>query len=329
MPRLEDITNLAELQRLLDAQNSGESRNINLDEMIGALKERVKGQDHVIEDVARVVKLQWAKEKRKRPIANLLFLGPTGTGKTELAKAMAEYLYKDEKAMVRFDCSEFSGPEAKNRLVGMPIGYVGAQQGGQLTRPVLNNPKRLILFDEVEKAYSQVLDLFLQMMGDGRLTEQSTGEVADFTQCIIILTSNAEADAIGQLQREMTDYHEMINAVKSHLAGTGKFRPEIVGRIDKVYVFNPLKGIVIAEIVVQKMANAAKEYGLELAYVDPHLIFEAMQRGNKLAKFGIRELDREIGNMLGDHFIAAKEAGGKRVRVDVDADGEWTIGPAD
>src|SRR5437763_8093893 len=102
MPRLEDITNIAELQRLLDAQNSSESRNINLDEMSAALKERVKGQDHVVDDVARVVKLQWAKEKRKRPIANLLFLGPTGTGKTELAKAMAEYLYKEEKAMQRF-----------------------------------------------------------------------------------------------------------------------------------------------------------------------------------------------------------------------------------
>src|SRR5260370_1181659 len=108
----------------------------------------------------------------------------------------------------------------------------------------------------------------------------------------------------------MDDYQEMTNAVKSHLAATGKIRPEIITRIDKVYVFKPLKGIVIAEIVALKMSAAAKEYGLELAYVDPRLIFEAMNRGNKLSKFGIRELDREINNMLGDHFIAAKEAGG-------------------
>jgi ATP-dependent Clp protease ATP-binding subunit ClpC len=329
MPKLENITNMAELQRLLDAQTSGESRSINIDDMIAGLSERVKGQDHVISDVARVIKLQWAKEKRKRPIANLLVLGPTGTGKTELAKAMAEYLYKDEKAMLRFDCSEFGGPEAKTRLVGTPLGYVGSGQGGQLTRPVINNPKRLILFDEIEKAYKEVMDLFLQMMGDGRLTEQGSGEVADYTQSIIILTSNAEAEAIGKLQEEMTNEQEMVNAVKSHLAATGKFRPEIVGRIDKVYVFKPLKGIVIAEIVALKMAGAAKEYGLELAYVDPQLIFDAMQRGNKLAKFGIRELDREIGNMLGDHFIAAKEAGGKRVRLDFGEDGLVTISPAD
>jgi ATP-dependent Clp protease ATP-binding subunit ClpA len=329
MPKLENITNMAELQRLLDAQSSGESRTINTDEMIAALNDRVKGQDHVVTDVARVIKLAWAKERRKRPIANLLFLGPTGTGKTELAKAMAEYLYKDEKAMLRFDCSEFSGPEAKTRLVGTPLGYVGSGQGGQLTRPVINNPKRLILFDEIEKAYKEVMDLFLQMMGDGRLTEQGSGEVADYTQSIIILTSNAEAEAIGKLQEEMTNEQEMVNAVKSHLAATGKFRPEIVGRIDKVYVFKPLKGIVIAEIVALKMAGAAKEYGLELAYVDPHLIFEAMQRGNKLAKFGIRELDRQIGEMLGDHFIAAKEAGGKRVRLEFGEDGLVTISPAE
>lgn len=329
MAKLENITNMAELQRLLEAQTAGESRSINIVEMAEALNDRVKGQEHVTEDVSRLIKLQWAKEKRKRPIANLLFLGPTGTGKTELAKAMAEYLYKDEKAMLRFDCSEFTGPEAKTRLIGSPLGYVGSQQGGQLTRAVINNPKRLILFDEIEKAYKEVMDLFLQMMGDGRLTEQGSGEVADFTQSIIILTSNAEADAIGKLQEEMSDYHEMTNAVKSHLVSTGKFRPEIAGRIDKIYVFKPLKGMVIAEIVALKMAAAAKEYGLELAYVDPRLIFEAMNRGNKLSKFGVRELDREIGNMLGDHFIAAKEEGGKRVRLDIEADGVMAISPAE
>jgi ATP-dependent Clp protease ATP-binding subunit ClpC len=329
MAKLENITNLAQLQALLEAQTAGQSRQINIEEMTAALNDRVKGQEHVTEDVSRVIKLQWAKEKRKRPIANLLFVGPTGTGKTELAKAMAEFLYKDEKAMIRFDCSELAGPEAKTRLVGISTGYVGSAQGGQLTRPVLNNPKRLILFDEIEKAYTEVLDLFLQMMGDGRLTEQGSGEVADFTQSIIILTSNLEAEAIGKLQEEMTDPHEMVNAVKSQLVATGKFRPEIAGRIDKIYVFKKLAGIVIAEIVAQKMGNVAREYGLELTYVDARLIFKAMQAGNKLAKFGIRELDREINNMLGDHLIAAKEQGVKRVRLDIEEDGVLAISPAD
>jgi ATP-dependent Clp protease ATP-binding subunit ClpA len=120
-----------------------------------------------------------------------------------------------------------------------------------------------------------------------------------------------------------------VNAVKSQLVATGKFRPEIAGRIDKIYVFKKLAGIVIAEIVAQKMGNVAKEYGLELTYVDARLIFKAMQAGNKLAKFGIRELDREINNMLGDHLIAAKEQGVKRVRLDIEEDGVLAISPAD
>jgi ATP-dependent Clp protease ATP-binding subunit ClpA len=282
----------------------------------------------VIDDVVKLLRVGWGKEKRKRPIANLLFLGPTGTGKTELAKALASYLYNDEKAMLRFDCSELSGPEAKNHLIGNPTGYVGAESGGKLTRPVINNPKRLILFDEIEKIYTPVMDLFLQMMGDGRLTEPNSGEVADFTQSITILTSNAEADAISKLNAEMDDYHEMVNAVKSHLVSTGKFRAEIIGRIDRVYVFKPLEGIVIAQIAVLKMLNAAREYGLELDYVDPRLVFEAMQKGNKLSKFGVRALEDVISTMLGEHFLAAKEAGGKRVRLDIDEDGVMAIRPS-
>jgi ATP-dependent Clp protease ATP-binding subunit ClpA len=127
----------------------------------------------------------------------------------------------------------------------------------------------------------------------------------------------------------MTDYQEMVNAVKGHLSATGKFRPEIIGRIDRVYVFKPLGGMIMAEIVALKMTNLAKEYGLELTYVDPRLILTAMQRGNKLKKFGVRELDREIGNMLGEDLVAAKQAGGKKIRLDIEGDGVMAITPVD
>jgi ATP-dependent Clp protease ATP-binding subunit ClpC len=321
MTSLSRLTDLAELTRLLDAQASGAARTIDPAAMRTALGNRVKGQDSVIDDVVDTIHLQWAKERRARPIANFLFLGPTGTGKTELAKAIAEYLYGDEKHMLRIDCSELAGPEAKHHLIGVPTGYQGASQGGKLTRPMINNPRRVVLFDEVEKAYRDFMDLFLQMMGDGRLTEQGSGEVADFTQAIIILTSNAEAAAIARLQTEMSDPAELANAAKSHLVACGIFRAEMAGRLDRIHVFKPLEGIVVCEIIGLKMVGLAREYGLTLEYVDPQIILEAMQRGAKLAKFGVRALDHEINEMLALGFVMAKKKGGSRVRLSLDADG--------
>lgn len=321
MKPLDQLTNMDELRKLLAKQRSGASRLIDAAEMASKLRERVKGQDHVIEDVVRLIKLNWAKEKRSRPIANLMFVGPTGTGKTELAKAMAEFLYGDEKAAIRFDCSEFTGPEAKNHLIGVPEGYKGADTGGKLTRPMLANKQRLVLFDEIEKSHTSVFDLFLQMMGEGRLTEQASGQTADFTQAIIVLTSNAEADVIDRLRRDISDHAEQTNAIKSHLVSTGKFRPEIMGRIDRICTFHPLDDETTCAIIALKMQVAAREFGLELVEVDPMLIYESFEKGQKLSKFGVREIDREITNTFGEHFLLAKEAGGKRVRLVVDDDG--------
>ena len=141
------ITDRDRLFEMLAQRRQGKSRIINEAEMRRMLKQRVRGQDHVIDDLCRFIRLQWGKERRGKPIASLLLVGPPATGKTELAKALAEYLFDDEKNMLRFDCSEFSGAEGKTRLIGTPTGYVGASQGGQLTRPMLSNPKRLVLFE--------------------------------------------------------------------------------------------------------------------------------------------------------------------------------------
>jgi ATP-dependent Clp protease ATP-binding subunit ClpC len=317
MANLDEMTNWNELKQMLDKRATEKiGSRIHEQAMIKHLQSRVKGQDAIIADVARLIRLQMAKQQKSRPICNLLFLGPTGTGKTELAKAIAEFLFGSEDVMLRFDCSEFSGPEAKTRLIGTPTGYVGSELGGHLTRPMSSHPKRLILFDEIEKAYSDVFDLFLQVMGEARLTEQGSGKTVNFSQSIIILTSNAHSEQIGKIQSELSDYTEMLNAVKGYLADAKVFRPEILGRIDKVYVFQPLQGIVVAEIALLKISKLAQEYGLEVEFVAPELIMQALSKNEKISRFGIRELERIIFDMFAPSLAEAKENGAKRVLIE-------------
>ena len=321
--KLKNMTDWAKLQSILN-ENPLDKRATEIDEakLLEHLESQIKGQDEILKDVAKMIRLSWMKENRTAPVCSFLFLGPTGTGKTELAKVLGAYLFEDERTMLRFDCSELaSGDMSKARLTGSSVGYVGSDKGGQLTRPMFANPKRLVLFDEIEKAHPLVFDLLLQILGEGRLTEQGSGKTADFTQSIVVLTSNASAEEIARQTEGMTDYHDIFNAIKTYLADANVFRPEILGRIDKVYLFKPLSGLIIAEIALLKIAKLGKDYGLVVKFVAPELLAQALEANVKVSRFGIRELERIIFDQFAGLLVDARAKKVKAVSFSVDANG--------
>ena len=213
------------------------------------------------------------------------------------------------------------------RLIGSPQGYHGGP--GELTTKVLANKRRIIVFDEIEKAHSDVCDLFLAMMGEGRITDQRSSKAADLTESIIVLTSNAQNDELVKLQSEIRDPAELRNAVQVQLRETGVFRPEIIGRMTRIYVFKHLEGLVKAEIALLKMRKVAQEYGMEVSYVAPELLWDVVQQGDKLKDFGARQRDQIVEDMLAQPLLAARQAGASAVQLNVSDTGELVIEPAE
>ncbi|MDD5764076.1 MAG: ATP-dependent Clp protease ATP-binding subunit [Candidatus Bipolaricaulis anaerobius] len=289
------------------------------------LHERVVGQDEAVAAVAAAVRLSRAGLKEgHRPIATFLFLGPTGVGKTELAKTLAWAVFGDEEAMIRIDMSEYTERHTVSRLVGAPPGYVGYEEGGQLTERVRRRPYSVILLDEIEKAHPEVHNILLQVFDDGRLTD-GKGRVVDFANTIIIATSNLGSDLI---QRNLTapaserlDYaalkERLMEVLRHH------FRPEFLNRIDEVIVFHALTKDQIRDIVLlqlERVRRVAKGQGVELEF-DPSLVDHLAEVGYR-PEFGARELRRrvrlEVENALASALLEGKIAAGDKIRVTYD-----------
>ena len=218
-----------------------EGETAKLIHMEERLHDRVVGQDEAIQAVSDAVRRARAGLKDpRRPIGSFLFLGPTGVGKTELARALAEFLFDDEDAMIRIDMSEYMEKFAVSRLVGAPPGYVGYEEGGQLTEAVRRRPYQVVLLDEIEKAHPDVFNVLLQVLDDGRLTD-GQGRTVDFKNAVVIMTSNVGSSAIAAASGDepaTTAYEAMKAGVTEALRV--QFRPEFLNRIDEVIVFHPL-----------------------------------------------------------------------------------------
>ncbi len=264
------------------------------------LRQRVIGQDQALERVSNAVRRSRAGlSDPRRPIGSFIFLGPTGVGKTELARALAEFLFDDERAMIRIDMSEYMEKHAVARLIGAPPGYVGYEEGGQLTEAVRRRPYSVVLFDEIEKAHQDVFNVLLQIMDDGRLTD-GKGRTVDFKNTVIIMTSNIGSAYLSpEAMRTPDDFEQarklVMNALQAH------FKPEFLNRVDDIILFNPLGKEQLTKIVDLRLEDlrrllADRNISLELTDRAKELLFTEGYDVN----YGARPLKRAIQRMIQD-----------------------------
>jgi ATP-dependent Clp protease ATP-binding subunit ClpB len=294
------------------------------------LHKRVIGQEEAIEAVSNAIRRSRAGlADRKRPIGSFLFLGTTGVGKTELAKALAEFLFDDEKMMTRIDMSEYQEKFSVTRLFGPPPGYVGYEEGGQLTEAVRRKPYSVVLFDEIEKANPDVFNVLLQVLDEGHLTDNK-GRLINFKNTIIIMTSNMGSQLIRDNFSKITDANreEVIDSTKEEVMGLLKqtIRPEFLNRIDEVVMFSPLNAKEIGQIVTLQMNSIEKtllENDVRLDITDAAHAFLAQEGYDP--EFGARPVKRAIHkyvlNPLSKDLIAGTVDRTRPIVVDVNAEG--------
>lgn len=310
----EDIAKVVSTWTGIPVARLGTGERAKLVHLEEILHEHVVGQDEAVKAVSEaVIRARAGIKDPNRPIGSFIFLGPTGVGKTELAKTLAEVLFDDERNMVRIDMSEYMEKHTVSRLIGAPPGYVGYDEGGQLTEAVRRHPYSVILLDEIEKAHADVFNVLLQVLDDGRLTD-GKGRIVDFKNTLIIMTSNLGSNEIMKAQGSMD--REKIQQMLMNF-----FRPEFLNRVDDIVVFKPLQAEQIKEIVKLVLRELGdrlnKQLELTLTYTDEAVAFLA--KAGFDPAFGARPLKRlivhTVENILGKKVVAGEIKNGDKVEV--------------
>lgn len=310
----EDIAKVVSTWTGIPVARLGTGERAKLVHLEEILHEHVVGQDEAVKAVSEaVIRARAGIKDPNRPIGSFIFLGPTGVGKTELAKTLAEVLFDDERNMVRIDMSEYMEKHTVSRLIGAPPGYVGYDEGGQLTEAVRRHPYSVILLDEIEKAHADVFNVLLQVLDDGRLTD-GKGRIVDFKNTLIIMTSNLGSNEIMKAQGSMD--REKIQQMLMNF-----FRPEFLNRVDDIVVFKPLQAEQIKEIVKLVLRELGdrlnKQLELTLTYTDEAVAFLA--KAGFDPAFGARPLKRlivhTVENILGKKIVAGEIKNGDKVEV--------------
>ncbi|MDR3289177.1 MAG: ATP-dependent Clp protease ATP-binding subunit [Peptococcaceae bacterium] len=331
---MEDIAHIVAAWTGIPVKKLAQEESERLLHLEETLHQRVIGQDDAIQSVARAVRRARAGLKDpKRPIGSFIFLGPTGVGKTELARALAEALFGEEDALIRLDMSEYMEKHAVSRMIGSPPGYVGHDEGGQLTEAVRRKPYSVILLDEIEKAHPEVFNILLQVLEDGRLTD-SKGRTVNFRNTVIIMTSNVGASylrktVLGFAARpdESSEHKDMSARLLEELKKT--FRPEFLNRVDESVVFHQLQKeqlIKVVEVLLRGVSKYTKEQGYQLDFEDSAL--EIIAKEGDDPAYGARPLRRAIQrlieNGLSERILQGDFKEGDRIRIAA-ANGEITF----
>jgi ATP-dependent Clp protease ATP-binding subunit ClpB len=324
----EDIADIVSRWTGVPVTRMLESEMQKLVRMEDNLRRRVIGQEEAVHAVSNAVRRSRAGLKDpSRPIGSFIFMGPTGVGKTELARALAEFLFDDENSMVRIDMSEYGERHAVARLIGAPPGYVGYEEGGQLTEAVRRRPYAVILFDEIEKAHPEVFNVFLQILDDGRLTD-SKGRVVDFKNTVIIMTSNVGSEYIHNFSKGSLSEESMRKAVEGELHQ--RFRPEFLNRIDDVIVFHSLDLAEIKQIIgiqLKRLSKLIEDRGLAIEISDGAK--EILAKEGFDPAFGARPLKRALQRLIIDplaiRLLEGQFKAGDVVFVNAGADGKVVL----
>ena len=331
----EDIAEVVAKWTGIPVKRMLESEREKLLRMEDALHKRVVGQNDAIEAVSDAVRRSRAGlQNEKRPIGSFLFMGTTGVGKTELAKALAEFLFNDENMMTRIDMSEYQERHSVSRLVGAPPGYVGYDEGGQLTEAVRRKPYSVVLLDEIEKAHPDVFNILLQVLDDGRLTDNK-GRTVDFKNTILIMTSNVGADIIQtfmeHLPVEGDERQKMLSDCRGEVLEVLKrtVRPEFLNRIDELIMFEPLSQTDVRDILRMQIADLKEklsENGVSISFTQE--FEDYMSTKGYEPAYGARPIKRlmqkELVNLLAKNVLEGRVRRDSQVVVDVQ-DGQIVI----
>ena len=282
------------------------------------IKSRVIGQDPAVDASVSLIFRRARLRRPAKPVCTLLYVGATGAGKTELAKAIADGVFGGR--LIRIDCAELSQSHSTQRLIGSPPGYLGSTEGGWLCREIGKVRTGVLLFDEIEKAHPDVLTTIMALLDEARITEQSTNATYSATGFVIVLTSNAAANDIASIIKASPEESpERAGRVKDALRGAG-FKPEVLARVDTVMPFGELSRSACAEIVGLFLQKYAQDTGLEIQSVDAGLLIDLIQKREKLAGYGVREVVRLVESAVVDGLLEARDAGYRAVAISIDND---------